>query len=88
MSKYEISFITGNCPVLAARGTLNQFNCSRNFSHGCPETNFYSEELYKCMFIYSLKYFGNFTNNCYVGINLIEVIRKVNTISNMRISLH
>nr|XP_022301556.1 uncharacterized protein LOC111109644 [Crassostrea virginica] len=43
----RIRFEKGNCPVLAARGTLNQFNCSRNFSHGCPETNFYSEELYK-----------------------------------------
>ena len=57
VSDNEIFIFTGNCVELAARGILNGVPCKMNFSNGCPDTFFFSSDLYKCTFhssIYSL----------------------------------
>nr|XP_022296877.1 uncharacterized protein LOC111106471 isoform X3 [Crassostrea virginica] len=43
----KIPFESGNCLELAARGILNQVPCKMTFSNGCPETFFFSPELYR-----------------------------------------
>jgi hypothetical protein len=40
-------YIEGNCLELAADGILNHVKCG-NFSFGCPEEDFPSNEIYKC----------------------------------------
>lgn len=41
-------FITGTCMYLnGGNSVLNDYNCSK-FRHGCPNSSYFSDEVYKC----------------------------------------
>ncbi|XP_055999252.1 ankyrin repeat, PH and SEC7 domain containing protein secG-like isoform X2 [Ostrea edulis] len=43
----KLPFHEGNCLELAADGILNHFPCAKTFPCGCPDTFYYSNEIYK-----------------------------------------
>ncbi|XP_062583279.1 serine/threonine-protein phosphatase 6 regulatory ankyrin repeat subunit B-like [Saccostrea cucullata] len=44
---FRLPFEKGNCLELAADGILNHVPCANTFSSGCPDTFYFSNELYK-----------------------------------------
>lgn len=45
-------FIKGTCMYLHGRNSgLNGYNCS-GFTHGCPSSSYFSDEVYKCNFVF------------------------------------
>lgn len=45
-------FIKGTCMYLHGRySVLNGYNCS-GFTHGCPSSSYFSDEVYKCTFVF------------------------------------
>lgn len=43
-------FIKGTCMYLHGRH-LNGYNCS-GFTHGCPSSSYFSDEVYKCILVF------------------------------------
>nr|XP_022297294.1 serine/threonine-protein phosphatase 6 regulatory ankyrin repeat subunit B-like isoform X3 [Crassostrea virginica] len=43
----KVPIEAGNCVHLAGRGRLNQIPCQTVFSSGCPDTFFFSQDIYK-----------------------------------------
>lgn len=44
-----IKYFIGNCLELADIGILNHVNC-KNFTGGCPDSHYFSDEIYRCMY--------------------------------------
>lgn len=42
----------GNCLELAANGILNQVYCNDTFEDGCPQDHYFSNEMYKCKYLF------------------------------------
>lgn len=50
-NQWTVFVLLGNCVELAYNGVLNNVKCE-NFTEGCPDSPYLSDEIYKCKYVH------------------------------------